>query len=364
MTRISRHQLFSLMILFEIGSTTLFALGIDAKQDAWIAILLAMLAGFVLLWIYTELQKYFPDKNLVEIIISLLGKFLGVPLTLLYAFFFLYAATRNLRDFGELIKLTFLPKTPMLAIHIIFMLTLIYLLFLGLEVMGRTSEILMPIVLFFIISIFILITMSGQVNPKELAPIMANGYKPILKAIFPALVNFPFGEIFIFSMYWLYIGSNKDVRKTSFLAMGISGLLLSVSLIIIISVMGVGYASKSTIPLLEVVKLINVGNIISNLDSFAVIIMLIGGFFKVIIFFYGGVLAISTLFKIQNKRWVIVPAGIFILWLSITFESSYPYHLWLGLKISLAYIYNTYQVIIPSLLLIICLIKKKSNAIA
>lgn len=80
MLRISKHQLFCLIILFEIGSTTLFALGIDAKQDAWIAILVAMLIGFVLLWLYTGLQKYFPEKNFAQIIITLLGKVIGMPL--------------------------------------------------------------------------------------------------------------------------------------------------------------------------------------------------------------------------------------------------------------------------------------------
>lgn len=34
MERINKHQLFCIMMLFEIGSTTLFELGIKAKQDA------------------------------------------------------------------------------------------------------------------------------------------------------------------------------------------------------------------------------------------------------------------------------------------------------------------------------------------
>lgn len=43
--RINEYQHFSLIVLFEIGSTTLFARGIEVKQDAWIAILIAMLMG-------------------------------------------------------------------------------------------------------------------------------------------------------------------------------------------------------------------------------------------------------------------------------------------------------------------------------
>ncbi len=40
--KISASQLFILMVLFELGSALLVPLAIDAKQDAWLAILLGM----------------------------------------------------------------------------------------------------------------------------------------------------------------------------------------------------------------------------------------------------------------------------------------------------------------------------------
>jgi spore germination protein KB len=116
---ISKHKLLSLIILFEIGSSILYVLRIEAKQGAWIVLVISMLIGFILLWIYTELQAYFPEKNLIEIIIG----FLGIPLAFLYSLFFLYISTRNLRDLSELMKMTFLHETPMTIIHIIFMFT-------------------------------------------------------------------------------------------------------------------------------------------------------------------------------------------------------------------------------------------------
>lgn len=55
MFRINKKQLFCLMMLFEIGSTTLFTLGIEAKQDAWISILISILIGLILLKIYIKI---------------------------------------------------------------------------------------------------------------------------------------------------------------------------------------------------------------------------------------------------------------------------------------------------------------------
>lgn len=358
---ISKHQLFSLIVLFEIGSSTLFALGIEAKQDAWIVIAISMLIGFILLWLYTKLQKYFPEKNLIEIIIELLGRFLGRPLAFLYTLFFLYGCTRNLRDFGELMKITFLHETPMTIVHIVFMATAVYILFLGLEVLTRTSEIMFSVTLFFLFSIPILLSTSVKVHLEDLLPILNNGIKPVLKAAYPNTVNFPFGEAFVFSMYWCHTNSKKDVLKTSILAMGVSGLSLIISTIFIICTLGVQLTSATTIPLINLIRLVDVEDILTNLDPIAVVIIFIGGFYKTIIYFYAAVSSITTLFRLKDIRWLLIPCAIFIIWISIAFESSYAYHIWLGQKISLPYIYNTFQVLIPPLLLIICWLKNKGS---
>lgn len=360
MVCISKYQLFCLMVLFEIGTSILFVLGIGAKQDAWIAVLLSIFVGFALIWIYTELQKKFPQENLAEIIIKILGKYLGIPLALLYALFFLYLSTRDFRDFGEIIVTTFLLKTPLLVILIVFMLTVLYVLFLGVEVLGRTSEILLPTVLFFVISVIMMIGISERIQLEELLPVLANGWQPVFKEIYPNLVNFPFGETCVFMMYWCYLDTKHDVRRISLLAIGVSGLIIIFIDIVSICVLGVNIATASTIPFLEVIKLINVSDIITNLDSLGIILMFIGGFYKMSIFFYGAVQTLATIFKVVDSLWIMIFSAIFVLWLSIVFEPNFPYHIWLGIKVSLPYIHNSFQVIIPSLLLLIYWLKHKS----
>src|SRR5690242_519493 len=90
--RISSFQLLALIILHEIGSTTLFARGIEAKQDAWIAIIVGMMMGFMILWVYTQIQLSYPDKNLPEILMTVLGKWIAAPLIFLYAFSFFFTS--------------------------------------------------------------------------------------------------------------------------------------------------------------------------------------------------------------------------------------------------------------------------------
>lgn len=360
MIKLSKYQLFALMFIFEVGSTTLFALGIDAKQDAWIVILVALLIGLVFIWIYTELQNAFPGKNYVEIIISILGEKIGIPLALLYAVYWLWPAARNLREFGELIGTTLLPQTPLIVILFIFILLSLYALLKGLEVFAHTSEIIMPLIIFSLISLFIMIFLSVDVDFKNLKPVLSEGLKPVLKAAYPSVSLFPFGEILIFSMYWCYADEKKAIRKTTMLAAILSGVLLSMSLIINITVLGVKYTSISTIPLIETIKLINVGNIITHVDTLGILLIFLGGFYKMSLFLNGIVLVLVTVFKIKNYNFTLVLSSFFLLWVAIVFEPSYVYHRWM-LQFDTNYFYIVFLQIIPVLLLLIYWIKKKRS---
>ena len=362
MTRLSIHQLFALMFIFEIGSTTLFALGIDAKQDAWLVILTSLLIGLAFIWIYTELQNKFPAKNLVEIMIEILGKPLGILLSINYSLYWLYPACRNLREFGESIVITSLQDTPLTVVLLIFMLASIYLLALGIKVLARTSEITMPVILGFFISLLAMIILSGKIDLKSLQPVMSNGLKPVLALAYPTVATFPFGEIFIFIMYWRYADRPNMVRKATMLAVIAAGILLAVIMIMDVSVLGVAYTSSATIPLFEVIKIINIGDILTNLDAIGVIIIFLGGFYKMSLLFYGIVLIYTTIFKKINRKIWLILIGILVLWVAVVFEPSYIYHRSWLYPFDVNYFYSQFLHIIPVLLLLICWVKNKTTS--
>ena len=358
MKHISKYQLFSIMFIFEIGSTSLFSLGIDAKQDAWIVILVALVIGLGFIWVYTELQKSFPDKNYAEIIVTILGDKLGVPLALLYVIYWFWPAARNLREFGELIIITTLPGTPLIIILSILMLVSVYAISSGIEALARTSEIILPIFICCFTLLYLLIIMSGQVDFTRLTPILANGFKPVISAAYPNVSVFPFGEMLIFFMFWKYSNDIKYVRNTTMLAVLFSGILVMFTLVMDIAVLGVKFTSLATIPLVEVVKLVNVGSIVSNIDALGVMVILFGGFYKMTLYLYGSVLVIATLMKMKNYKLILVILNIILLYVSIIFEPSYAYHKWMtpfdNNNFSFIFVH-----IIPVLLLIIYWIKKK-----
>ncbi|HEX2924970.1 MAG TPA: GerAB/ArcD/ProY family transporter [Ruminiclostridium sp.] len=326
MEKISRNQLFCLIMMGQLGSTNLWALGIDAKRDAWIVDIISTIAGMGVVWLYTSIYSKYPEENIVGVTQSILGKILGWPLGFIYFLVYTFNATRTTSEFADLINVTFLQDTPSIVIKIIFYIAIIYVLFLGIETMGRIAEIIFPITMLLIILIYIMIVASGQVKLKELLPIYENGYKPILKAFFPIGINFPFGLVFVFFQFWKYNGSAKTVRKTTYWALALTGINLTVSLIIMVSSLGINFTSVATIPFLEVIKLISIGDIITNLDAIGVILVFVGGFYLTIFFYYSAVLIFSSLFGIKDYRWVLIPLAVFIMWYTGVYEPNYPFH--------------------------------------
>ena len=68
------------------------------------------------------------------------------------------------------------------------------------------------------------------------------------------------------------------------------------------SVLGPELTAVSTLPLLEVVQLIRLANFIERLDVLVTLLLYIGLYVKMTLFYIASVLMISSLFKLKNGR--------------------------------------------------------------
>lgn len=326
MEKIGRWQLFALVMMEQIGSTGLWVLGIDAKRDAWLVILFSMLVGCAFIWVFTELQKQFPRDNIAGLVTKLLGTILGWPLVLLYAAVDTFNATRNTSEFTDLLNVTFLQHTPAKVIMFLFLATVIYISFMGVEAFVRLTEIVLFLCLIAITVFYILIITSGKIDLRQLLPVLENGPVPVLKAAFPLVVNFPFALAFIFMQFWHYCEFQTSVRKITYSGVILSGSLLTITQIITIAIIGVPHASTSTIPVLEVLKLTSINEMLVNPDVLAILNIFVGGFYMTIIHILSAAMILAGLFRIKDYRWILVLLTAFIFWYSGVYEPNYPFH--------------------------------------
>lgn len=357
--KISTGQLFLLMFLQQVGTTTLFAIGIDAKQDAWIVILLSMLISFLLVWLYTCIHQQYPDQNLTEIFKTVLGKWLAAPFILLYALYFFYTASFNLYESSELLVLFFLHDTPLNAVFLLVVPLVITGIILGMEVFGRSAQLIAPYYIFFLVAIFLMTVLSGNAEFENLSPVLENGMGNVLKAM-PFVTFFPFGEVVVFLMYFHMVNEKEKVQKTAFFAIGFVGIMVTFSTIIIITALGAEMAARQTVPLFAVIKKINIGNVIQRLDALGGAVLFIGGFYKMTIFFNAAVSAVNSLFKIKHPYIAIGLLSVTWIVFANLYFKSYIFYQEVGSDIN-PYLMYPFQILIPGFLLLIILFKKRSR---
>ncbi|MGE6753576.1 GerAB/ArcD/ProY family transporter [Rossellomorea sp. NPDC071047] len=359
--KISASQLFVLMVLFELGSALLVPLAIDAKQDAWLAILIGMVVSFVLLLVYHKLYWYYPDLLPTEYMQKILGKVLGTVVAFLYLFFFMYDASRVLRDFGEMLLTFAYPETPLFIANALLMLVIIYTVHKGIEVIGRSGELLF--MLMFILSVvgFILIVSSGLIDLTNLQPVLEEGIAPVLKVVFTQTIYFPFTEAIVFTMILPYMNNPKKVKLTMICATGLSGINLILTMLINISVLGVGLTARSQFPLLSTVQTIQVADFLERLDVFFMLALVIGIFFKISVLFYAAVIGSASLFKVKSPSRLSYPLGLVVLFMSMTIASNFQEHIHEGLKVVMFILHIPLFTIIPLFLLLVAFLKNRKK---
>ncbi|MFC5650759.1 GerAB/ArcD/ProY family transporter [Paenibacillus solisilvae] len=350
MQQIGKYQMIVMIIMFELGSTTLFELGIKAKQDSWLAILFGALIGFALLWVFVRIQNRAPSLCFAGLLRLHLGRLLGTVVGVLYAVYFAYESMRNIRDFSELTVMTIMQQTPQWIIIVIVAGLALYALSKGALVFFRIVELLFPVVLISYTLLLLFLIITKLPNIHHLLPILEDGIAPVAKAAFPDIISFPFGQIVVFLMFWHHISEKNNTGKTVAMGYMIVSVFLILMNAITMSVLGPELSAVSALPLLEVVQLIRLANIIERLDVVVTLLLYIGLYVKMTLFFMASVLMISSLFKLKNGRVGLVMI-ILITLMSFT-ERNNTEHIWIGLVIAVK-VFTVFQIQIPLLLLIV-----------
>lgn len=347
--KISPGQLTALIFLFEMGTALVVSLGLKAGKDAWISTLLGLAGGLVLFGLYCSLYRRYPSLLLTGYVRKILGKWIGWPVGLLYVIFFMYGAARDLRDAADLLISSVLDQTPMIAVSAMMILTIGYVLYKGIEVLARTAQIfLVVLILLGVLSNFLLIV-SGVIDIKHLLPVLEKGWKPIIKTAITQSFEFPFSEMICFTMLLPYLNQQKKGIRMGFATLLAGGLVLSFSTAINIAVLGVDIAGRETFPLLEAISLVNIREFIQRMDVLVVMTLIIGAFFKVSVFYYVAVIGAADLCRGMDYRKLVYPVGLIIILLSIIIAQNFAEHIEEG-NFALTSIFLVFGVILPLLL--------------
>ncbi|MFC0187212.1 endospore germination permease [Fictibacillus aquaticus] len=321
--KISVRQFTILVALYTIGTAILIIpsiLAAKAKQDAWISGLLGLAIGVAMVIFYWKLSERFQYVNLIEILEKCFGKWIGKSVGFLFfVCYVLLLATFVLRDIGDFMTTVMMVETPIEAIHIIFLIIVLYGVKLGLEVFTRTMELFIPWIVLLLVALFL--TLLPQIEVTNILPVFENGMKPIVQSSFSFLV-FPFLEMVVFLMIIPYVNRPQDTKKAFMLGTIMGGGLLIFISVLTILVVGPTETARSIYPTYDLTKTINIREFFQRVEALMALIWFITVFVKLLVLTYVSCLGIAQVFELKEYRIIVLPIGLVLYVLSLSIFPS------------------------------------------
>ena len=359
MNKISLYQLFVITYIYQLGTTVIFGFGARANKDAWIAQLVSMCIGVLVILIYTTLMRMNPGLTLVQWFPAQFGRWIGTPIAFLYPLLYLYHVGRGLADIRDIVSTTILFNTPLLIIEGVFIMFIAYCVYGGIEVISRLGEIIFPLLLvMFFIQVTFLFS-SGVMHINNLRPVLENGWTPIGKTVLPEGITQPFGESIIFAMFWTNTNHPEKIMKITILSIILSGVMLTCWNIMAIAVFG-NLFPHFLYPLYTLLGMISIGNFIENLQILGILYFFATSLIKLVVNMLGALKGFEQLTRMTDYRVLIIPASIITLILGMTMSKNITEHLYYDhMKILVPYIWVPMFLILPAILLIVTWFRQK-----
>ncbi|MET3322437.1 UNVERIFIED_ORG: spore germination protein KB [Peribacillus simplex] len=357
--KIGSRQLTILVILYTVGDSILVIPSIvasEAKQNGWVSgIFSVAIAPLLVVFLYDALRKCYPDLTLVEYSQKILGKWLGIAISLLFISYFFISTATYLREIGDFMTSQIMPDTPIQVIMFLFMSIVLMSARLGLEPLARSAEILFPFVVILLSSLMILLL--PEIKFQNLQPVWEGGLKPVIRGSIPFIV-FPFIESVAVLMILPFVSQKDRIRKSLFVGQLLAGSVLIIITMLAILVLGVDLTAKEIYPSYKLAQKINIANFLTRLEAILAIIWFITIFFRFSLFFYVTVLGLAQTLKLQDYRPLVFPIGMILLVFTLIMAPNTVYYSNFILDIWPFYA-MTFGFLLPLLLLTIAKVHKK-----
>ena len=274
-----------------------------AAQDAWAAGLIAGLLLTLVGWAIAGLAAQYPRLTVVDYSRILLGRFLGTVVSLVISWHFLLIAATDIRIYAELMRVAFMPNTPIWFTTVAMVLLASLAAWFGMEPIGRAADAFLP---FF--AAFIALTLLGAApsfNIHNLQPILVRGFGPIFSSVWT-----PLG----IGLQWVSVGmlfpqvtpDNQRVRS-AILAAVLSSAVLAIVAVVLVGVLGPDLGSKSLFPFLKMARSVRPTRTIERIEILGSVAWGLGLFAGGSTMVYCGSRALSRILRIAQYR-KIVPA--------------------------------------------------------
>lgn len=310
--RISARQLAILLIYVTVGDMQFVlppVLAKTAKQDAWIAGLLGLLAGLVIAWILYRLGKAVGDQGFVERNRTLLGRWAGGAFSIFFLLYFMLNSAVMVRESADFLTTLLFPETPLRAINALAVIALVVGAKCGIQSIARSGEVFFPI--FALLFSALLLMLLPQIEMERLQPIMAANGPELARGTMQMAV-YPFCELCVFLMVIPSVIKRGHTGRDYMIAAAIGGLCILAVVLLSVLVLGGTMSAHYTYPIYVMSGKISIGQFLERVEAILAVNLVLLTFMKTVVYFYAFVAGMAQLFKLSDYRSLAFPAGMLV----------------------------------------------------
>lgn len=230
--RIRAFYLFFIMFGIQIGVGIMGGpkfVFLDARQDAWISILIAYVAMLIVLGVMLLILKSYDNADIFGIQVDVFGKWIGKLLGTIYIFHFAITLLIVLVTYIEVVQLFIFPQINTWLVGFLLLSLVVYC------VAGGLRSVIGVVFLFFVLSHWLLLLLY-----KPISLIDVSHYQPVLQASIIDLLKGAKSSITMFSgfeiifLIYPFIQNKKQAWRPIWLgATWSAGIVLLTTLIVI-----------------------------------------------------------------------------------------------------------------------------------
>ncbi|WP_171016952.1 GerAB/ArcD/ProY family transporter [Pseudalkalibacillus caeni] len=310
--QVSRFQFFSIVLNFIIYSSILMAPGItviNAKQDGWLSMLLALGVGLAANFLYLMLFKKHGYPSLFELMDRSAGKWIGTALNIVIVFYALHLTAMVVRNLSNFMITDVSPYSSPYIYQILILLVVAYTSYHGVKNLFLISELFTPFISLFVIGSLIVIIKHFKII--ELKPFFYNPPSAILEGAYSTL-GFPFIEIMLAGAFLTYVKRKDKLVSIALSAIAIGGAVLVITVILVIGNDSAYIVARESYPTYSVMRDVSLTTTFKRVEIIIGIAWIIGLFFKISTCFCVAMMGIKHLSKSKTFRGYIVPCAILV----------------------------------------------------
>ncbi len=360
--KISSSQIFWMIASMEIGMTLLLTIAPairDAKQDAWISMIIGSIASILITYIIVKVSLLYPNQTFIEYSQTILGKWLGKIIVIPYFFMWYSVSGVILRESSDFLHLSLFYQTPLWIVVLMLALVIVYMTYSGgIETIARCSEIFGPLIIITLVIVTILSV--NNLRMHRILPVYADsGWQAILKGSLP-ITSF-LGESAMLIMLVPFAVKQNKVLPRALWGVTVSSIVICITTLTVILTFG-NIAADMWYPFNRMIRFISIMEFIQNIDALVVILWLLSVFIKLSMYLFIMSYGTAQWLGIKNWKNMVWIAAIISFVIAVAFPDidaaamEYPTKIWTP------YIFPIDIVAIPLILWIIGIIRKKVGA--